>query len=198
MEWLGVIKEFLISWDHWLFLQINTAWTNSFCDVFFPYVTDLFKQPSFKFFIFPVGLGYAIYRGRWRTGRVVIAALILFAISDNITHRVYKPTFERKRPEFVLKDKVQLRTHSHSGHSFPSNHATNSFTLFLFLSFFLPYSWIYWIFAGLVAYSRVYVGVHFPIDVTVGAISGTLIAYLGYTIFRKIEGSALERNSGHS
>ena len=176
--------EWLVSLDHWLFIQINQVWTNSFFDAFFPYITDLFKQPSFKFFIAPALLFYSIYKAKWLAGKIILCTLILFAISDNVNHRVYKPYFERKRPEFTL-EKVTLRTHTHSGHSFPSNHASNSFTIFLFLSFFTPLPWLLRIFAALVAYSRVYVGVHFPMDVLVGSLSGALIAYIGSIVFAR-------------
>lgn len=179
MKWLETLRAF----DHWLFMKINGDWSHPWMDGFFVYMTDLFKQPSFKFVIFPALLIYHVYKYKWVAVKIVLGTLLVFAVSDNITHRVYKKTIERKRPEFVL-EKVNLRTHSHSGYSFPSNHATNSFAIFVFLSFFMRYRFLLIFAACLVAYSRVYVGVHFPVDVAAGALSGTLIAYAGYGVYR--------------
>jgi undecaprenyl-diphosphatase len=96
-------------------------------------------------------------------------------MSDLIANRLIKLNVQRSRPEFVLTD-VQLRTHSHSGFSFPSNHAANNAAVAIVLTSFLPQAGPLFMFiAILIAYTRVYVGVHFPIDAIGGLVIGAAI-----------------------
>lgn len=141
---------------------------------------------------------YSLYRGRFYTVKVICATLIVFTASDSLTYRVFKQHFKRSRPEFVL-EKVQLRTHSHTGYSFPSNHAANSFAAFVFLGFWVSGLWqtLFLLWACLVAYSRIYVGVHFPADILSAALLGTTIAFTFKFIFKKTLRSSLVQNSNH-
>ncbi|NDC42882.1 MAG: phosphatase PAP2 family protein, partial [Chitinophagia bacterium] len=73
---------------------------------------------------------------------------------------------------------------------FPSSHAANHFSVGIFSAMTMGkrYTWIWptaitW--AALVCYSQVYVGVHFPLDVTVGAFIGTITGIVTGTFFNK-------------
>lgn len=75
--------------------------------------------------------------------------------------------------------------------SFPSAHSMNIFAQAMLFSMFYPKLRIYlFLFAGLVAISRVYVGVHYPLDILFGAIIGIAIGsgvyHLYKTILRKL------------
>src|SRR5206468_3552783 len=73
---------------------------------------------------------------------------------------------------------VVLRTARHYGYSFPSIHAANSFAAAAFLGAFYPTPRVlFFAVAAAVAYSRVYVGVHYPLDVAGGALCGLLIGW---------------------
>ena len=133
----------------------------------------------------PMGLALWLFTRRVRALKVIVGICLCLAITDNFNARVLKPFFGRQRPPRVMQD-VQLRTEDHYGLSFPSNHAANTFAVATFLT--LVYPWTFFAFfplAFLVAFSRVYVGVHFPLDVFFGALLGVAIAHLFYRLWRK-------------
>jgi len=78
--------------------------------------------------------------------------------------------------------------------SFPSSHATNMFAAAaLFAMFFPKGSRYYFGFAALVAYSRVYVGVHYPFDVFGGALLGVAISIFVVWIWNLLIASRYEK-----
>jgi undecaprenyl-diphosphatase len=121
-----------------------------------------------------------------------IALAILLA--DQITSHVMKPYFERLRPshEPSLKDIVHIVQEYRGGkYGFASSHAANTMATatFFFLLFGKKKKWIWLLFmwAALMTYSRIYLGVHYPGDIVVGTFVGILCAWLGYTLFSKLK-----------
>jgi undecaprenyl-diphosphatase len=108
-----------------------------------------------------------------------------FGVTDIVSSSVIKPLVERPRPchgETMNLD-VRLLVDCGSGFSFTSSHATNHFGLAFFLIFTLGKRWKYIIaplivWAVIVAYAQVYVGVHYPLDVLSGALLGICIAFM--------------------
>ena len=87
-----------------------------------------------------------------------------------------KPLLRRDRPSASETDPLPL-VDVPVTYSFPSGHATVSFACATILTFALPRLAVpFYALAALIAFSRVYVGVHYPSDVVVGAVLGTLIA----------------------
>ena len=125
------------------------------------------------------------YRMGWRHFlRLFIIAILLVACTDQITN-AFKYGFERLRPchEPALEGLVRLVKARCGGlYSYFSGHASNSFALATFFFFMTKPmlnrgGWLFFILATLVAYSRVYIGVHYPLDILSGIVFGSAIGY---------------------
>lgn len=121
--------------------------------------------------------------------------LIAFGLSDSISSRFFKPTFKRLRPchEPVIAKQVHIVEGDRcwgGKYGFISSHAANSFAIatFFWLILKTQYSllWLLYIHSSLVAYSRVHLGKHYPLDILFGAMLGILCAYLCYRIVKKL------------
>ncbi len=167
--------------DQWLFILINTKLSNSFFDQVMPAITDLHKNSFFLRYILPLILFLWIYRKGKKAIPVMIGLALTVAMTDNTNHRILKPIFKRQRPPHVEKT-IEIRTDRYGGYSLPSNHAGNNFAAATFLSGCYPaLTWVYFSIAFIVSYSRVYVGVHYPFDVFLGALIGL---FFGLSFFR--------------
>ncbi len=91
--------------------------------------------------------------------------------------QIIKRMASRPRPYKVFKD-IKLQGVTIEAHSFPSGHTTASFATALLLSIYFPeYSLLCVSGAMLIGLSRIYLGVHYPSDVLMGAVLGTLFSY---------------------
>lgn len=112
---------------------------------------------------------------------------------------LFKHNFHRLRPcsDPDLLFQVRLLTDRCSGgYSFTSNHAANHFGMatFFFITFrsvLKKWAWIGFLWAGLIAYAQVYVGVHYPLDVLCGALLGLILGLLTGKVFNKRYGFAI-------
>lgn len=178
----------ILYWDKWLFLKINQDWHFSLLDGFFSTITLLHKNKWFLFFGLPPLLGFWFWKDRRRMPRAVVALALCIAVTDNVSHRIIKPFFERPRPHHMESVDATLRLeYSPSGYSFTSNHAANNFVGASLLSAYYPtLAPVFFLYAFLVAYSRPYVGVHYPLDIFMGALLGLMIAwFMKRYIFKK-------------
>jgi undecaprenyl-diphosphatase len=168
-----------------LFRFGNDALANPVGDWFFVFITEI---KNF-YIIYAVALLSLMWFGKKRGIITVLLLLLTIVFSDQISSFVVKPLFDRLRPCRTLEH-VRLLVGCGGGKSFTSSHATNNFALAVLVSHFYPKS-RYWLltWATLVAFSRVYVGVHYPSDILGGAVLGSLIAgavILGYEQSRKL------------
>lgn len=172
--------------DRQLFHFLNQGLRNPLFDILMPFVTDLNRKPLALVVVLILWL-LLLFRGG-TNGR--IAALLLIptiVVSDQLNSSWLKFILERARPCHELLD-VRLLVGCGSGLSFPSSHAVNNFAAALILSYFLPrWTWAFFTFAGIVAFSRIYVGVHYPSDVLAGAILGMAIAGVIILLFGFVE-----------
>jgi undecaprenyl-diphosphatase len=115
---------------------------------------------------------------------ILICVALAIILSDQITSGLMKPFFLRLRPsrDPNLEGLVHIVNGYKAGKfGFASSHAANTFAVatLLWLTLKEQYRWIGLLFgwAAFVTYSRIYLGVHYPGDILVGALIGTLIAW---------------------
>jgi undecaprenyl-diphosphatase len=180
------MSDFLFNLDRYLFYVINQGLRNPLFDSILPYLTDFHKKPLALVCAGILWLLLLIRGGK--RGR--IAALLLIPtilLSDQLNSFVLKFLLDRPRPCLELTN-VHLLVGCGSGYSFPSSHAVNNFAGAIVLSFFLSrWTWAFFSFAATIAFSRVYVGVHYPSDVIAGAVIGLAIGGLVIVLFRLAE-----------
>jgi len=166
---------FLRSVDVGLFHSINQVWTHPWLNAFFPWLTDLNQNRIAVWGALPVALAWWLYVKRGRAVKVLLAMVIAVGVCDAVASRFIKPYVHRYRPTSAGVS-VTLRTRLPGTYGFPSNHACNTFAGATVLGMAEPpVFWPAMAVAALVAYSRVYVGVHFPADVLAGALLGLLV-----------------------
>jgi undecaprenyl-diphosphatase len=180
------MSEFLYAADCRIFYFINQTLSNGFFDLIMPFLTDLNRMLAGKILFVAAGIAMLIWGGR--TGRIVVVVLILaVALSDQFSSFVIKPLVDRLRPCRVLEG-VRLLVDCGSGRSFPSSHAVNMFAAAAVLAFGYPrLRWAFYSFAAVIAFSRVYVGVHYPSDIAGGACIGLLIGLLMSEAAKRIQ-----------
>ncbi|OGQ56333.1 MAG: hypothetical protein A3J24_07745 [Deltaproteobacteria bacterium RIFCSPLOWO2_02_FULL_53_8] len=161
----------ILQFDTAVFHFINGRLTAGWLDALMPFVTEKF---NFSGAIIIAALSILIFgKRRDRIGLVILIAVVLSA--DFITHQL-KGLIGRIRPCNALEN-VRFVMACTKSFALPSGHATNIFGAMVFLSFrYKRFTPIFIALAFLVAYSRVYVGVHYPLDVIAGAAIGTTVA----------------------
>ena len=122
----------------------------------------------------------AVARKRLRPFTVMLFAILL---ASAIANTIIKPAVDRKRPFDVLSGDVIGGRPDDA--SFPSGHSANAFAGAATLVRFAPDGAIgWWALAVAIAFSRVYLGVHFPLDVIGGALVGLASAWLAVRLTR--------------
>ncbi len=166
--------EFIYSIDLNIFYFINHSLSNPVFDNFFATITNV-KNWYIAYIIL---WSIAFFKGG-RIGKIAaIGAIFVIAFSDQLNSTLLKNLFERVRPCNALTDVNSLLGCSGS-YSFPSSHAVNNFAIAVFFYRLFPkLKWILLISVALIAFSRPYVGVHYPSDILAGAVLGWGIGYL--------------------
>lgn len=169
--------EMLVGWDHQLFQLINSTFSHPWLDAFFPAITDLHKTVVFQI-LAPIIVLSIFWRRYGRRSIVIfIGCLFCMGIADSFGSQVLKKTIQRPRP-FDTVGLEAIQRSPAGGYSMPSNHSINMFSLAAYVTAFVPPAVpFFYTIAVLVAYSRVYNGVHFPADVFVGALLGIFFGF---------------------
>lgn len=184
---MGII-EHIKQLDTELFLYLNSK-HNSFFDVVMHWASHkLFWIPLYAIFLF---IAYKIYGKKvWLVALVATLAIVL---SDQISTQLFKNYFLRYRPchNLLIQSQIHLNGNCGGTYGFVSSHAANTFALatLLFLLFknkinYFGISIFTW--AIFVSYSRIYNGVHYPADITVGALLGIIVGIIMYKTFQLI------------
>ncbi|HEY6901856.1 MAG TPA: phosphatase PAP2 family protein [Puia sp.] len=179
----GILKG-----DFWLFSRINQDWTSPFLDRLFLFLRESeLWVPFYLFLLVFITLNFG-KKGWWWACYLGMTAIIGDLISSNLikNHLVW-----RTRPcqEPLLADSVRfIANYCPSSSSFTSSHACNHFAMAFFIYRTLRHTSRWWslvfVWAFLIAYAQVYVGVHFPLDVTGGGLVGSLIGWQLSRLFR--------------
>jgi len=177
-----MVHQLISQIDLWLFRLINQQLTHPILDWFMQFIS------SKSFWLIPILIGLALlfWLGKKR-GRITVVLIILtIATADPLCARVLKPAFKRMRPSHTLSD-VRIVHKKGGKYGFPSNHAANvTATMVVLIFFYRRYKYLCGSLAILVGYSRIYLGVHYPTDVIIGALIGIMLAFLWILIWQSI------------
>jgi undecaprenyl-diphosphatase len=162
----------VLAWDERMFRLLNGSWLTPTLDVVLPFVTDA-RHYTLLFVIAAIIL---VVLGRLDGFRFLILAVVSVMVADAISSYIIKHVIIRPRPCITLEG-VRLLVGCTDSPSFPSNHAVNATVLATLVTLYMPRLWFPAIaLAILVGYSRVYVGVHYPLDVLLGGLLGLVVA----------------------
>jgi len=176
----------ILSLDTELFLFLNSI-NNSFLDVIMKFASAKFTWlPLYILVVF-----FVFKQFKLKTGFFVFVLIVLaIALSDQTSVHLFKNVFQRLRPCFNDEIKNIVYTISMPGgqYGFVSSHAANSFAFAIFSLLIFRnknYTIFILIWATLVSYSRIYLGVHYPLDIIGGAFLGSFISLLLFNISKK-------------
>lgn len=158
-----------------LFWIIN-SWHCPIADTFFYY----FRFLGNGLVLIPLVVIISIYK-RWKLAPFLLA----IAIETALVH-ILKNAFDQPRPALLLGKENIHHLILLSRHSFPSGDAAMAFAVaFILMKFERLWVQIALVaYAVLIAYGRIYIGVHFPLDVTVGAVVGIVSAAVSFRILK--------------
>jgi len=199
---LSALTEKIVRWDHAVWYYMNTQWHNSFFDAIVPFFRNqYFWTPLYLFLLLFMTSRYKLKGWLW-----CLMFLITFILSDQVSATLLKPYFHRLRPchNPALASYIHLIVNCGGQYGFPSSHAANHFSTGVFMAVTLGglARWvrpaaIAW--AVLVSCSQIYVGVHFPLDVTVGGLIGAAIGLCTGMMYNKyFVLSAKNENATHN
>lgn len=184
------MPDFLLQLDRHLFYFVNHTLSNSLFDVIMPWL----RNPRFWIPLYIFIIGFSIWRYR-KTGLwLVVMLAITVGVADFTSASLIKKQVQRSRPcrDAALASTIISRSPCGTGYSFPSTHATDHFAMSVFLGLVYCCKWrqiwiwvILW--AALVSFAQVYVGLHYPVDVTAGAVYGSLIGLIFAQLFKKLQ-----------
>lgn len=176
----------LLEIDREIFLYLNGLHT-PWLDPIMLFITETLSWLPLHLFLL-----YLIFKDHQKKGWLVLIGLVItIVLADQVTSTLMKPYFGRFRP--AHEPSLQSLVHIVNGYrggkfGFASSHAANTFgtATFLFLLFGKTRKWIVMLFlwAAVVTYSRIYLGVHYPGDILVGSLVGMLSAVAGFWLYR--------------
>ncbi len=184
---LQTLHEWFLWFDYNLWYFINSVWRNDTLDAIIPFFRNQWTWvPLYLFLLVLMLQNFGAKNGLiW-----CLFFLLTFAISDQVSAHFLKEIFQRVRPcnNPKLDAYVHLLVPCGSGYSFPSSHASNHFALAVFSAvtmkrFVKGIWWIAMLWAAIVSYAQVYVGVHFPLDVILGGLIGAMIGRFTAVIY---------------
>ena len=171
-----------------LFLAVNHLPHTHFLNIFFYMLTVIFNG-GVAWYV--VTAFRALYRRR-KIGELIREIVLPLTITTMLVEFPIKAYFRRRRPFITIIQAIVIGKKPGTW-SFPSGHSASAFGGAWLLNRQFPQFWgLRYVTAGLVAFSRIYLGDHYPGDVTSGSLLGLLFAML----FRKIFNLKRDRQKG--
>lgn len=180
--------EEILFYERDLFLFLNGSSSKLLDAIMWLFSGAIMWLPVGAFFLF--SLTYKRNYKEWLPVFIAIGLVILFC--DGFSSHICKPIFERFRPTHhpLFMDEVKTLFGYRGGrYGFISGHATNFFGFATLSALILKnrtYTIIIYVWAALIAYSRVYLGVHFISDIVAGATAGVVLGAVVYQIYKVI------------
>ncbi|MFN8237642.1 MAG: phosphatase PAP2 family protein [Chitinophagales bacterium] len=179
-ELLNCLKNF----DYIGFQFINQTIANSVFDFLVPPLRNAYTWIP----LYLILAAYVIHSRKKEAWYYVLYVLAAFALADSITHTILKPLFDRSRPCYNELLTVRLLVDHCGGRlSFPSTHASNHMAMALsivlsgiFSNKWIQLCWILW--AAIIGFAQVYVGLHYPADIIAGFVAGSVLAGINYKL----------------
>lgn len=181
--------------DTYLYKLINQQWVHEELDTLMLYFSDKFFWIPFYCIVIWM-LSRQLGKRMWP---VLLGLILSVVAADRITSGVMKPLIGRTRPchEVSLTPRVIEGVNCSDTGSMASSHAANHFAIAIFMILIYGFSartnlvfWLLW--ASVVAYSRVYLGVHYPTDIMAGALVGALCGWAAYKLYDKFGGKLMK------
>ncbi len=184
------MPDFLLNLDRHLFYFINHDLTNPFFDFVMPYL----RNPRFWIPLYLFTIIFCCWKYK-KQGIIIVVFIALSAgFADFTSAHIVKTAVKRLRPcnDPVVSKTDITRVACGTGYSFPSTHATDHFAMafFVILIFWKKWRWIWlWgiLWAGLISFAQVYVGVHYPIDIFCGAVYGAFVGWMFSAAFKRLQ-----------
>lgn len=178
--------DWLLEWDRKTLIYLNNLGSEPY-DLFWTTVTKY--PPWIPLFLLFIFLLFRFYS--WKQAFGMLVTLGIMVIFVHTVTDLTKLTVERPRPSQLEELKVLVRILKNpSSYSFFSAHAAVSFSITTFMVIFLKHKikWVYlfYIWPLLFVMSRIYLGVHFPLDLAIGAVVGAISAWIFSKIYKNI------------
>jgi len=177
------MMDMLYNCDLKILFFINQTLSNPVFDFIMPLFDNVKNWLPF-ILLFWILLSYLDKKNR---KKILVLIPIVIILGDFIGKNI-KSLELRDRPWFSLGDSINhLGGKGGQHYSFPSNHALNITSIaYIFSSIYNDYHKYIWTYAFIVVFSRVYIGVHYPLDVLTGASIGILIGKGCYKIYERV------------
>ena len=180
--------EEILKLDYKLFLFLNNLGTTKF-DAFWLSLSKI--EANIVMYLFLIFLFFHIKKLRPKF-LYIFYLLFVIALMITITDQganFFKDSFQRLRPcynESIIDSLRLVKENCGGKYGFFSAHASNSFSLAIFFGLLFKNRIRYMIiitivYASLISYSRIYLGVHFPIDIIVGSSFGIFVGFIIYS-----------------
>ncbi len=186
-------------WDTHLFLFLNGLNSTFFDGFMFAVSAKLTWVPLYLAVLFVI-----IKEWKKESIWIVISLVFCVVIADQISSGLIKEMVQRPRPSHA--ENLQGMVHLVNGYvggkyGFVSSHAANAFGFALLTSLLFRrnyYTYVIFGWASITAYSRIYLGVHYPLDILGGILVGILAALICFFAIKKLRPSLLQMQDNDS